>query len=224
MRPEPPYEGKGMRFLCISDIHGHAAPLRAVLAEADARGWDQLVVCGDLCFPGPDPLEVWKILVQHKALCVQGVSDRALWRIDPQKLGATTGPERERIERLRRVHEELGELIITRLGKLPPIAHLPIESGHTMLVVHGSPADPTEPMSFDMTDDELLALLGDEPGDLIVCGGSHVPFDRSVADVRIVNTGSVGEAPGGDHADATIIETSPLGVRVDQFSVPVAGG
>jgi len=28
-----------------------------------------------------------------------------------------------------------------------------------------------------MTDDELIALLGDQPGDIIVCGGSHVPFD-----------------------------------------------
>ena len=57
----------------------------------------------------------------------------------------------------------------------------------------------------DRLDEEMLALLGDEPGDIIVCGGSHVPFDRSVADVRIVNVGSVGEAPTGDHAAATII-------------------
>ena len=66
---------------------------------------------------------------------------------------------------------------------------MPIESGHTLLVVHGSPADPTEPFDINMSEDELIALLGDEPGDIIVCGGSHVPFDRTVADVRIVNVG-----------------------------------
>jgi predicted phosphodiesterase len=210
-----------MRFLCVSDIHGHSRALEAVLREADAFGWDQLVACGDLCFPGPDPLGVWKILVHHRALCVQGLGDRALAQIDPNKLVAATESEQKRLARLKQVHHELGEIIIARLGKLPQTASLPIESGHTMLVVHGSPADPGEPFSFDMTDEELVALLGDEPGDLIVCGGSHVPFDRTVADVRIVNVGSVGEAPGGGFAHAAIITTSQTGVGVQALVVEI---
>ncbi len=210
-----------MRFLCVSDIHGHAAALRAVIREAEGFGFDQLIACGDLCFPGPDPLEVWKILVQRRALCVQGVGDRALAAIDPEKLSATGEAERARIDRLRRAHRELGDIIVTRLGQLPPVARLPIESGHTLLVVHGSPADPTEPFDVNMSDEEMIALLGDEPGDIIVCGGSHVPFDRSVADVRIVNVGSVGEAPSGDHAAAAIITTSQLGIQVEQLAVPL---
>lgn len=210
-----------MRFLCVSDIHGHAGALKAVLREAETLGFDQLIACGDLCFPGPDPLEVWRLLVQHRALCTQGVGDRALSAIDPEKLSATDGAERARIDRLRKAHRELGEIIVARLGQLPPIARLPIESGHTLLVVHGSPADPTEPFDISMSDDELIALLGDQPGDIIVCGGSHVPFDRSVADVRIVNVGSVGEAPSGDHAAAAIITTSQLGIAVEQLAVPL---
>jgi predicted phosphodiesterase len=65
----------------------------------------------------------------------------------------------------------------------------------------------------------LIALLGDEPGDIIVCGGSHVPFDRSVADVRIVNVGSVGETPGGGYANFTIVTTSALGINVAQHVI-----
>jgi predicted phosphodiesterase len=209
-----------MRFLCVSDIHGHAAALDAVLKEADSLGWDQLVACGDLCFPGPAPLAVWKTLVGHRALCVQGVGDRALAQVDPNKLSATTEVERNRIERLRQVQNELGELIVKRIGQLPAIANLPIESGHTMIAVHGSPLDPSEPFSIEMTDDELIALLGDQPGDIVVCGGSHVAFDRAVADVRIVNVGSVGEAPGGGYANFTIVTTSALGINVQQHVVP----
>jgi predicted phosphodiesterase len=211
-----------MRFLCVSDIHGHATALDAVIKEADSLGWDQLVACGDLCFPGPAPLAVWKTLVGHRALCVQGVGDRALAQVDPNKLSATSEVERNRIERLRQVQHELGEIIVTRIGQLPTIATLPIESGHTLLAVHGSPMDPSEAFGIEMSDDELIALLGDEPGDIIVCGGSHVPFDRSVADVRIVNVGSVGEAPGGDHAHFTIVTTSALGINVQQHVVPLA--
>jgi predicted phosphodiesterase len=210
-----------MRFLCVSDIHGHSKALKAVLREADAYGWDQLVACGDLCFPGPDPLGVWKILVEHRAVCVQGLGDRALAQVDPSKLAAANASERARIERLKQAHQELGEIIIARLGKLPPSASLPLESGHTLLVVHGSPADPSEPLTFDMSDDEILALLGDEPGDIIVCGGSHVAFEREVADVRIVNVGSVGESPEGGVAHATIIVSSQTGYAVRPFTATI---
>lgn len=209
-----------LRFLCISDIHGHQKALDAVLTEADAHGWDQLVVCGDLCFPGPEPLKVWETLRRHNALVVQGVGDRALARIDPRKLSATTDTERARLRRLQEVRTELGDLILARLAKLPATATLPLESGQTMLVVHGSPADPTEAFSESMSDDEMRALLGEEYAELIVCGGSHGAFDRVLDDgVRIVNVGSVGEAPGGGYATACIIETAQVGFKVSPFTV-----
>lgn len=208
-----------MRFLCVSDIHGHAKALDAILAEGKARGFDQLVACGDLCFPGPEPLRVWKTLVSHNALCVQGVGDRALARIDASKLTATSSVERQRIKRLLEVQTELGELILARLGRLPEVARLPLESGHTMVVVHGTPRDPTESFSRDMSEEELVLQLGDEPGDLVICGSSHEQFDGSVADVRIVSVGSVGEAPGGTHAYGALVDSSPKGFDVTLLAV-----
>ena len=210
-----------MRFLCVSDIHGHAAALEAVLEYASALGWDQLIACGDLVFPGPTPLRVWQLLVKHRAVCVQGVSDRAVAQIDPAELSAATPSEQERIGRLKGVHAELGRLIVARLGKLEKTARLDIESGGGLVVVHGSPADPTEPLGVEMSDDELSTLIGDDPADIIVCGGSHVPFDRSVGDTRILNVGSVGEAPEGGVAHATLLETAPVGIAVRQLYVPL---
>jgi predicted phosphodiesterase len=208
-----------MRFLCISDIHGHAAALTRVLDDAAAREFHQLIVCGDSLFPGPSPLETWKILMDRRALCVQGLSDRALYEVDPVKLTATTPAEQARLRRLRDVQREVGELIIARLGKLPPTARLPLESGQELLVVHGSPLDPTESMCADMDDAELSALLGDDPADVVVCGASHVPFCRSIGDVRIVSVGSVGESPAKGYAHATIIDASSVGISIEQFDV-----
>lgn len=208
-----------MRFLCLSDIHGHAAALTRVLDDAGAREFHQLIVCGDSLFPGPAPLETWKILMDRRALCVQGLSDRALYEVDPVKLTATTPEEQGRLRRLRDVQREVGELIIARLGKLPPTARLPLESGQELLVVHGSPLDPTEPMCADMDDAELSALLGDDPADVVVCGASHVPFCRSIGDVRIVSVGSVGESPAKGYAHATIIDASSVGISIEQFDV-----
>lgn len=209
-----------MRFLCVSDIHGHGKALEAVLEEASALGFDQLIACGDLLFPGPDPLEVWKLLVDRKALCVQGIGDRALARIDPEKLSATSEVERQRIARLRQVRAALGELIVARVGKLPTVARLPLENGDEMVIVHGSPADPTEPFSPEMSDEEMEALVGDDPADIVVCGGSHVAFERRLETVHIVNAGSVGEAPGVPrHASAALVESSQIGHQVKLLSV-----
>ena len=212
-----------MKFLCISDIHGNQEALDAILKEGDALGFDQLVVCGDLCFPGKGALSVWKTLVERKALCVQGVGDRALANVDPEKLPAKSPEAKAKVQRLREVRTELGEIILARLGKLSTMASLPLESGHTMLIVHGSPGDPTDTLTRDMTEDELVSRLGDQPGDLIICGSSHEQFDGFVADVRIASVGSVGEAPGGTHAYGAMVESNQGGFDVIMLSVPLSG-
>jgi predicted phosphodiesterase len=210
-----------MRFLCISDIHGHADALAAVLATAERRGFAKLLVAGDLCFPGPAPLDTWRRLTASGAICVQGVGDRALATVDLNNLRATSEHDRARLERLRATRAELGELILARLAKLPKTSRLTIETGGEILLVHGSPFDPSESITHDMTDEEVNALLGDDPADIVICGASHVPFDRQIGDTRVVNVGSVGEAPGGQHAHATFVETSASGVVVEQFVVPL---
>lgn len=229
-----------MRLLCVSDIHGHADALAAVLATAERRGYTDLLVAGDLCFPGPKALETWRRLMQAKAICVQGITDRALSTLDLEKVRARSDHERERLARLQQVRTELGELIVARMARLAPIFRMPMEDGGELILVHGSPADPLEPMTHDMSDEEILALLGDDPADVVVCGGSHVPFDRTVAGVRIINVGSVGEAPSGDradadlaagaeprawsrHADATFIELRPGSgeLVVEQVTIPL---
>jgi len=222
-----------MRWLCISDIQGDAYALAAVLATAERRGYTKLLVAGDLCFPGPEPLEVWRRLVQSGATCVQGVSDRAIATLDPQKLQGSSPRERERLAELARVRSDLGDLVLARLLRLEPQVRLPLPDGSELLLVHGSPADPTEPFTHDMSDEEIRALLGDDPADIVICGGSHVPFDRTVMGVRVVNVGSVGEACTGNgprHAEATFLEFPSRGladnqggpILVEQVIVPLA--
>ena len=210
-----------MRFLCLSDIHGDAYALDRVLTEAEAWGYDQLVVCGDLCFPGPKPLEVWKILLERRALCTQGIADRALAEIDPRRLVASTQHEQERVAQLATVRESLGEIILARLARLPTIARLHLESGHEMLVVHGSPVDPTVPITHDLSDEEVAALIGDASANLVVCGGDHVPFQRQLDDLRVVGVGSVGDRPNPEMAHAAIVTSTPAGTHVTQYEVKV---
>lgn len=214
-----------MRLLCISDIHGHEDALAAVLATAERRGYQRLLVAGDLCYPGPAPLETWRRLLRSGALCVQGLGDRALATLDVTNIRPPQDHrERARLERLLEVRRELGDLILARLARLPAMERVPLPDGGELVLVHGSPSDPTEPFTSDLDEEELSALLGDDPADIVVCGGSHTPFVRTLGDIRIVNVGSVGEAISGGtkrHADATFLEVDRTGVRVEQFTVPL---
>jgi predicted phosphodiesterase len=209
-----------MRLLCLSDIHGNLDALTAVLASAEKRAFHKILVAGDLVFPGPAPLETWRRLTAAGAVMVQGVSDKALATLDPADLNPRSEHEKRMLERMRTVRTELGDLILERLKRLPTHHRLPLEDGRTLTLVHGSPVDPAEPLTHDMDDDEIDALLGDDCGDVVVCGMSHVPFDRMVGDVRVINVGSVGDAPDGV-AHATWIDSGPAGIHVEQTYVPL---
>lgn len=222
-----------VRLLCLSDIHGHADALGAVLATAERRGYDRILVAGDICFPGPAPLATWRRLSQLRAVCVQGTGDRAVATLEPENLRARDAYEQRRLRRFMEVREELGERILTRLAKLPSTYRLPLGEGGQLLLVHGSPRDPLEPMTHDMSDEALAQVIGEDEASVILCGGSHVPFDRVAAargaaggarPVRIINVGSVGEAPSagsGRFAHATFVESTDDGIQVEQFSVPL---
>src|SRR5271166_3605493 len=159
-----------MLLLCISDVHGDLDALRAVLATAERRSFQKLLVAGDIVFPGPEPLETWRRLTAAGAVMVQGLGDRAVATLDPDTLQPKTDLEKQRLERMRATRAALGELILERLRRLPARARLPLEDGTELLLVHGSPSDPAEALTHDMTDDELNALVGDDPADVVVCG------------------------------------------------------
>lgn len=223
-----------MRALCISDVHGNLLALTAVLATAERRSFSKLLVAGDLIFPGGNddglaqPLETWRRLSAAGSIMVQGVTDQALATLDPNRIEAKTDHEKRMIERMKRVRGELGDVVLERLRRLPKTFRMNLEDGGELVLVHGSPMDPSEAISFDMSDEEVLALIGDDPADIVVCGMSHVPFDRTVSDVRVIGLGSVGEAPDGVSlrerpkvAHATWIESSPSGLTVEQIVVPL---
>jgi predicted phosphodiesterase len=223
-----------MLLLCVSDIHGNLDALRAVLATAERRAFHKLLVAGDIVFPGPEPLETWRRLSAAGAIMVQGVSDKALATLDPNALNPRSEHERLMLERMKTVRGELGDLVLQRVRRLPTHTRVPLEDGGELVLVHGSPVHPDEALTFDMTDEEIDALLGDDCGDVVVCGMSHTPFHRVIGSVQVINVGSVGEAPDGlsttptfgtrlypQVAHATWIESTPQGIQVEQITVPL---
>jgi predicted phosphodiesterase len=183
----------------LADVHGNLPALDAVIAACREAGASSFFVAGDLVFRGDQPLEVWKRLVEIGAHCTRGASDLALAAIDPEKLAPKTEVEIEAAERFRKTRTALGELILARLRRLPDVLRIELGDGDEIAMMHGSPVDPLEPITHDLNEEEVSALLGTDPADVVVCGGSHVPFLHEVGGIRVVGVGSVGEAATDSH-------------------------
>lgn len=206
----------------LADVHGNLAALDAVLEDLKRREIKEIYVAGDLLFGGPEPLAVWKRLVEIKAKCVRGMSDAALAVLDPDRMNPKNEDEQAKFERFLETRRAVGELVLRYLERMPDSLRIPLIDGREIVVVHGSPGDPTIEMRHDMSDEELSLLIAGDPADIVACGGSHVPFQRDLPDVRVIGLGSVGESPEGGVAHYTIITPKLEGTLVEQAWVRYA--
>ena len=203
----------------LSDIHGNLEALEAVLTELAQRAVVDIYVAGDLLLGGDQPLEVWQRLTRVGAHCVQGVSDAALSSIRAEDLQPNGPEELARAEKFRETQAAVGELVLRQLSALPRQLRIPMIDGSELLLVHGSPESPTDGIGHELEDEEIAALLADDPADIVVCGATHVPFIRDLGEVQVVNVGSVGQAPEGRYAHFTVISPRVNGADASQEHV-----
>ncbi|MEZ4249170.1 MAG: metallophosphoesterase family protein [Polyangiales bacterium] len=196
----------------LSDVHGNLEALEAVLTALPAHDVGLVVVAGDLLLGGVQPLEVWRRLQGPEILLVRGLSDTALVSVDDAALEGA-GPS-EAAERFRQTRAGLGDLVMEQLRRLPLSRRIPLVDGSEVVVVHGSPLDPTVAIDLGVDDEELAHLLDDDPADFVVCGAAHVPFLRRVDQTVVVGLGSVGEAPEGRVAHFAILRPRMDGPEV----------
>jgi putative phosphoesterase len=181
-----------MRIAALNDIHGNLPALEAVLPELHA---DVVVVGGDAA-SGPFPVETLSLLrsLETPVRFVRGNADRVL---DLEGI-----PEPNRSARLW-VAERLGQENLRFLRELP--LDIVVEGVH---FCHGAPGSDTKPMTRFTPEARLRSLLARARTDLVVCGHTHVQFDRTLDGVRVVNAGSVG-APYEVEPGAYWLELAP---------------
>ncbi len=200
----------------LADIHGNLAALDAVIADLGRRGVSEIYVAGDLLFGGADPHGTWRRLVEVKAKCVRGVSDTALATLDAAQMKPSNDAEAARLAMFLDARAAVGEVVLKYLSRLPDRMRVPLADGGELLLVHGAPIDPMLELTHDLGDDEVLALVADDPADIIACGGAHVPFLRDFGELRVVGLGSVGESPEGRVAHYTVMSPRPEGTMLEQ--------
>jgi predicted phosphodiesterase len=164
----------------LYDVHGNLPALEAVLVEVDA---DTILVGGDAVL-GPMPAETLALLLERDATFIRGNSDRAV--------GGGVPDDDPWVERVRWVREQLDEQQLAFLRSLPHPLSLEVDGIGPVLFCHGTPRSDEEIFTAATPPKRLDPLLDGVKEQTVVCGHTHVQFDRVVGQTRIVNAGSVG--------------------------------
>ena len=186
----------------LFDIHGNLPALEAVLEDVRRAGVDQIVIGGDVV-PGPMPRETLDRLLSldPPAGYIHGNCELAvLAQMEAARTGTVTywgttsgrplpAPDQEVMrwtaQQLDPSHERL-------FGALPKTLRLEIEGLGAVLFCHGTPRSETEIFTRRTPDGPLLPLFEGIEASVVVCGHTHMQFDRMVGATRVVNAGSVG--------------------------------
>ena len=180
-----------MRVAAIYDIHGNLPALEAVLREVEVANVDQVVVGGDV-FPGPMPREsLRRLLTLHLPvhfICGNG---------DREVLARMRGGESESVpeqfrEVFRWVAAQLSEADEARIAEWPATLRMDIPGLGPVLFCHATPRNDTEIFTRVTPEERLLPIFGGIDAEHVVCGHTHMQFDRMVGGVRVVNAGSTG--------------------------------
>jgi putative phosphoesterase len=179
------------RVAALYDIHGNLPALDAALAAAESARVDAIVIGGDMV-PGPMPRETLDRLLAlgSRAHFIRGNGDRVvLEAFDGQPLTRWPPSVREPIEWSARQLEPSHRAF---LAGLPETLEVRVQGIGPILFCHATPRSDEEIFTVRTPDERLRPMLEGVTQPLVVCGHTHMQFDRRVDRTRVVNAGSVG--------------------------------
>jgi len=219
-----------MKIAVISDIHGNAFALKAVLDDLKKRDVDKIVNLGDIFYGPIAPKATYDLLQQYEIVTIQGNQDRQVCDAKPDEI--INNPT------MAFVLEELKGDPLQWLRSLPHELHL----SDDVYLCHGGPGDDLLYLLENVesgypavrSDAEITTFLKGEHASLLLCGHTHIPRCVRLASGKlIVNPGSVGLPAYGDdlpvphrmenyspHASYAIIEKELYGWRVEHYKIP----
>lgn len=216
-----------MRIAIISDVHGNALALDAVLDHVCRASPDLVVNLGDLVSGPFDPKRAADVQMGLNGMTIAGNHERQLLEHGTGASDVLARPQ-------------LSAEHVSWIAGLPK--SLTLADGE-VFACHGSPAggdleylleDVSSGRAVLDTQEAIVSRLrGIGRARVVLCGHTHIPRIASVADILVVNPGSVGmpayqdDAPvqhvmevGSPHARYAFIERLAAGWTADLRAVP----
>ncbi|MBW3593265.1 MAG: metallophosphatase family protein [Actinobacteria bacterium] len=181
------------RVAALYDVHGNLPALEATLADVRRVAPDALVVVGGDFAVGPFPRESVEALrsLEDRAAFIRGNGERELFE------GRDT-PADAWADRARFVARVISDEQRGFLRDLPETITIEVAGLGRVLFCHGTPRSDSEIVTRLTPESRLADVVAAVDAAVVVCGHTHVQFDRAVGTKRIVNAGSVGMPYEGD--------------------------
>lgn len=169
------------RVAVLSDVHGNATALAAVLADVDRERPDLIVFGGDLTW-GAEPLQTYELAAARarQAIFIRGNADRALAE-DAAETDSERWMQQSHSPEALAFVEQFEEQAVIEIDVLGPVRFC-----------HGSPRSDEECVTPETPAARVQEFMGNVDERVIVTAHVHIQFDRKVGDYRSVNPGSVG--------------------------------
>jgi putative phosphoesterase len=174
----------------LYDIHGNLPALEAVLDDIRKTEVERLVIGGDV-FPGPMARETLDLLLSLDLPVdfISGNGDRDTLAL---KRGEAIAVPEMYLDAMRWGAEQLPAEHERAVTAWPATLRLQLAHNRHVLFCHATPQNDVDIFTRLTPAEMLVPLFQSVDADLVVCGHTHMQFDRVIGAVRVVNAGSVG--------------------------------
>ena len=208
-----------MRIAAIYDIHGNLPALEAVLHEIRAAAVDAIVVGGDV-IPGPMPREVLNLL-RDLTMDVRFLYGNGEVAVLAERAGRHSGVAEQYRDVIRWNAEQIDDDSAAFIASWPKDVRLHLDGIGTTLFCHASPRNENECFTRTTPAERLAPLFDGVNASVVVCGHTHMQFDRMIGRTRVVNAGSVG-MPFGAPAACWLLLAADAQLRQTHFDLDAA--
>ena len=207
-----------MQLAVVSDVHGNLTAFDAVIADLERRGVKRVIHGGDLALGGCQPAEVIDRVRELGWPGVLGNVDELLWAPHEHERQVRRAPKLRALLDLLFFDYAPATLDLIGPRRLEWLRSLPAshrDSG--VFVLHASPGDLWRAPMPESEDSDLFDAYGSCGADAVVYGHIHRPYVRSLANLTVANSGSVGSPFDGDARASYVLigDTSTQIVRVE---------
>jgi len=179
-----------VRIAALYDIHGNLPALEATLRAVRQASADAIVVGGDV-LPGPMPYETLACLMalDLPVRFIRGNGDRVVaTHLAGGDISEVPEAFRDVIEWTAR---QLDASKREAIAQWPTTCEIDVTGFGRTLFCHATPRNDVECFTRTTPADRLAPVFENVVAGTVICGHTHMQFDRQIARHRVVNAGSV---------------------------------
>ena len=184
------YRDAEMPIAALYDVHGNLPALEAVLDDMAREGVDRVVVGGDVV-PGPMGREALSRLTEI-ALPTEFIHGNGETDLLAELDGVESRVPEPFREAVRWSGAQLEDEQVRFMRTWPSTLRVSVPGMGDVLFCHATPTSDAHVFTRLTPEEDVARLMEGASADVLVCGHTHMQFDRTVGDMRVVNAGSVG--------------------------------